>query len=360
MELDSVLPERAFWQNKNVFITGHTGFKGCWLSIWLDLLGANVTGFSLAPVTEPNMFDLTSIGSRVANVIGDVRDFDFLRSTLVKANPQIIFHLAAQPLVRESYSDPIGTYATNVLGTVHLFEAIRALPSVRAVVNVTSDKCYENNEWAWGYRENDPLGGYDPYSNSKACSELVSNAYRQSFFQESSIALATARAGNVIGGGDWTEGRLVPDMLRASGAKEPLVIRSPGAVRPWQHVLEPVAGYLLLAERLFNNGAAYGGPWNFGPTEDAVRTVAWIVEALSERLQQVVNWRAELSCGFHEAGILKLDSSKAKQHLGWKSRWPLTTSLDYIIDWHHAYLAGENMYQICKRHIFEYEANDRS
>jgi CDP-glucose 4,6-dehydratase len=355
MELDSLTPDRAFWQSKNVFITGHTGFKGCWLSIWLDLLGANVTGFSLSPVTDPNIFDLTSMSSRVVNVIGDIRDIDFLRSTVVKASPEIVFHLAAQPLVRESYSDPAGTYATNVLGTVHLFEAVRATPSVRAIVNVTSDKCYENNEWVWGYRESDPLGGYDPYSNSKACSELVSNAYRQSFFQTCSIALATARAGNVIGGGDWSNGRLVPDMLKASGTNEPLLIRSPHAVRPWQHVLEPLAGYLLLAERLFNNGLVHAGPWNFGPTEDGMKTVGWIVEELSHRLQRPVNWRAEPSSGFHEAGLLQLDSSKAKQNLGWKPRWSLTTALDYLIDWHHAYLADENMYEICKRHISEYQ-----
>ena len=255
----------GFWAGKRVFLTGHTGFKGSWLSLWLQTMGAKVTGFALAPPTSPSLFEAARVADGMTSIIGDIRDAAALKDALVAADSEIVLHMAAQPLVRASYDDPVGTYATNVMGTVHLLEAVRAAASVRACVVVTTDKCYENREWAWGYREDEPMGGFDPYSNSKGCSELVTSAYRRSFFQHSGIALGSARAGNVIGGGDWAADRLVPDILRAFEQNKPVVIRNPNATRPWQHVLEPLSGYLVLAERLYNDGQAFAEGWNFGP-----------------------------------------------------------------------------------------------
>jgi CDP-glucose 4,6-dehydratase len=277
--------DKQFWKNKRVFLTGHTGFKGSWLSIWLDSLGANVHGYSLKPPTDPSLFNLCSIDRFTNSTIGDIRNRDLLKATLQKAQPEIVFHLAAQPLVRESFKNPVETYETNVMGTVNLLDAVRACPSVKAVVIVTTDKCYENREWHWGYRENDPMGGYDPYSSSKGCAELVTAAYRQSFFNPKDfdnhhIAVASARAGNVIGGGDWALDRLVPDCLKAILDGRKIIVRNPHAIRPWQHVLEPLRGYLLLAQKLFENGPQFAEAWNFGPDDRDCRPVIDVVSKL--------------------------------------------------------------------------------
>ena len=274
-----------FWRGKRVFLTGHTGFKGSWLSIWLHSLGAEVTGYALEPPTDPSLFSLAGVDGLLTSIIADVRDLERLQAEMVHAAPEIVIHMAAQPLVRDSYKIPVETYATNVMGTVHLLEALRSCPALRAVVNVTTDKVYENREWLWGYREIEPMGGYDPYSNSKGCSELVTAAYRSSYFNpldysRHGVAVATARAGNVIGGGDWANDRLIPDVVRSILAGEPVQIRNPGAIRPWQHVLEPLSGYLTLAEHLFAGGARYAQGWNFGPAEEDARPVAWLVERL--------------------------------------------------------------------------------
>ena len=343
-----------FWRDRSVFVTGHTGFKGGWLSLTLADAGARVHGYSLEPPTEPSLFETARVADRLAShVTGDVRDERVLREAMQAARPEVVFHLAAQPLVRQSYRQPAETYAINVMGTVHLLEAVRATPEVAAVVNVTTDKCYENKEWAWGYRESEPLGGRDPYSNSKACSELVAAAYRDSFLASAGVRLATARAGNVIGGGDWAADRLVPDFFRAMQSGVPLAVRYPGAIRPWQHVLEPVGGYLLLAERLASLGAEYAQAWNFGPADDDARPVSWLLDRLAERAAAAQWSRAGGEHG-HEAGYLKLDSSKARQDLGWRPRWDLTAALDKTLEWHAAWLAGRDMQQVCLRQIHEH------
>lgn len=349
-----------FWRGKRVFVTGHTGFKGGWLALWLQQLGAEVTGYALAPKGEPNLFSLARVADGMNSLTGDIRDLPALQQAMLEARPEIVFHLAAQPLVLDSYADPVGTYSTNVMGSVHLLEAVRHTAGVRAVVNVTSDKCYENREWLWGYRENEAMGGYDPYSNSKGCAELVSSAYRNSFFNPDQyahhgVALASARAGNVIGGGDWAAGRLLPDILRALSAGESAVIRHPDAVRPWQHVLEPLAGYLALAQKLCELGPAYGEAWNFGPAEEDVKSVRWIVEQFTRLWGQGARYRLEAGDpGPHEARYLKLDSSKARAQLKWRPRWPLQTSLENIYAWQQAYLAGQDMRAITCRQIQAY------
>jgi CDP-glucose 4,6-dehydratase len=284
--MESMVMSDSFWTGKRVFLTGHTGFKGGWLGLWLQKRGAVVTGYSLDPTTTPSLYDLTATASSMRSVIADIRDLDRLRNAMLECAPDVVFHLAAQPLVRRSYGDPVETYSTNVMGTVHVLEAIRSCSSVRSAVVVTSDKCYENREWQWGYRENEPMGGYDPYSNSKGCAELVSASYRSSFFnqahhKEHGVALATARAGNVIGGGDWSGDRLVPDLLRAFGEGRTADIRNPHAVRPWQHVLEPLHGYMMLAEKLFVQGPAWAEAWNFGPNDSDARPVSWIADRLA-------------------------------------------------------------------------------
>ena len=323
---------RDFWRGKRVFVTGHTGFKGSWLATWLKRLGAHVTGYALAPDETPNLFETAAVAEGMDSHTGDVRDFESLRAALAGSEAEIVFHLAAQSLVRKSYESPVETYATNVMGTVHLLEAVRALKSVRAVVVVTSDKCYENREWSRPYREGDALGGRDPYSNSKACQELVAAAYRQSF---PGPAIATARAGNVIGGGDWARDRLVPDLLRAFAAGEPAVIRNPASIRPWQHVLEPLSGYLLLAEKLVA-GDGFAEAWNFGPHEDDVRPVRWIADALAARWSDGAQWQQDGSAHPHEATTLKLDSTRARTLLDWTPRLSLDESLDWIVEWHRA------------------------
>ncbi len=341
----------GFWQGKRVLLTGHTGFKGGWLSLWLQSMGADLCGLSLVPPTTPNLFSEARVGVGMKSLAGDIRDYETVRSAFAEFKPEIIIHMAAQPLVRQSYKDPVATYATNVMGTVHVLEAARQLGTVKVIVNVTTDKCYENKEWVWGYREDEPIGGYDPYSNSKACSELVSSAYRRSFFQESGIALATARAGNVIGGGDWAADRLVPDILRAFERHEPVVIRNPHATRPWQHVLEPLSGYLMLAQRLYIDGMSFAEGWNFGPSDLDVRPVQWIVEHMVSQWGEEAKWQMDGGQHPHEAHYLKLDISKARFKLGWAPRWTLEESLLNIIDWHKRWLNGENVSVICLEKI---------
>lgn len=348
------VPNPDFWAKRSVFLTGHTGFKGGWIAHWLTDMGAKVHGFSLAPPTSPNFFTETRLIERLASsTIGDIRDFERLSTVIVQAKPEIVIHMAAQSLVRESYKTPVETFASNVMGTVHLMEAARRLESVKVIVNITTDKCYENQEWLWAYRENDRLGGRDPYSASKACAEIATAAYQQSFLANAGIHVASARAGNVIGGGDWAEDRLIPDFLRALDAGVTLKIRSPDATRPWQHVLEPLSGYLMLAERLFADGGNYTEAWNFGPNEDDARPVSWIVENLCAMIPNA-KWQIEDGEKPHEAGMLKLDSAKAKANLGWAPRWGLQTALTKTMEWHQAWHSGEDMAQINSQQIKTY------
>lgn len=346
---------RAFWQGKRVLLTGHTGFKGSWLSLWLQGMGAQVRGLALPPPTVPALFEVARVAEGMDHQVADIRDFAVVQSLVREFEPEIVLHLAAQPLVRLSYQQPVETYATNVMGTVHLLEAARHVGSVKAIVNVTTDKCYENREWAWGYREDEPMGGHDPYSNSKGCVELVSSAYRSSFLNAAGIAMATARAGNVIGGGDWALDRLVPDILRALEQGEPVLIRNPHAIRPWQHVLEPLSGYLLLAERLYTHGQAEAEAWNFGPRDEDAKPVQWIVERLCQSWGQEARWTLQPGEHPHEASFLKLDISKVRQRLHWTPRWTLATALQRIIDWHRAWLSGQDMRDFCLQQIHQYQ-----
>ena len=352
--MESLDMKLAFWYDKRILLTGHTGFKGSWLSLWLQSMGAQVTGYALAPPTHPSMFEIAEVAQGMTSVIGDIRDLTKLQAVFAEHRPEIVIHMAAQPLVRYSYQNPVETYSTNVMGTVHLLEAVRNSPSVKAVVNITTDKCYENREWVWGYRENEPMGGFDPYSNSKGCSELVTSAYRRSFFQEKGIALASARAGNVIGGGDWAADRLIPDILRAFEQNQPVIIRNPHATRPWQHVLEPLSGYLTLAERLCTDGQAFAEGWNFGPHDDDASPVQWIVEHMVSSWSNGASWQLDGGAHPHEANYLKLDISKAKARLGWQPRWALSTALEKITAWHHAYLASTNMHEFTMQQIANY------
>ncbi len=346
----------SFWRGKRVFVTGHTGFKGGWLSLWLADIGAEVHGYSTEPPTEPNLFTVARIGRGLAShTIGDVRHAETLRAAMVAARPEIVFHLAAQPLVRHSYKEPVETYAVNVLGTVHLLEAVRASSSVRAIVNVTTDKCYENKEWHWGYRESEPMGGHDPYSSSKACAELVTAAYRASFLASAGVGVASARAGNVIGGGDWAVDRLLPDFFRAADTGDALSVRYPEATRPWQHVLEPVSGYLTLAEALFADPSGRAGAWNFGPTDDDARPVRWLLDRVTARLPGT-RWEAVSGQHPHEAGYLKLDSSKARNELGWRPAWSLDEALDMTTAWHQAWRGERDMGEVCLDQIRAHQA----
>jgi len=340
-----------FWRGKRILVTGHTGFKGSWLSLWLQSMGAEVHGLSLTPPTDPNLFTVAKVIDGMVSTIGDIRDYETVQNTMQSCRPEIIFHLAAQPLVRLSYNEPVATYATNVMGTVHVLEAARQVGTVRAIVNVTTDKCYENKEWLWGYREDEPMGGHDPYSNSKGCSELVTSAYRRSFFANSDIALGSARAGNVVGGGDWAVDRLVPDILRAFESQQKVMIRNPDSIRPWQHVLEPLSGYLKLGEMLYTQGQAWAEGWNFGPNDEDAQPVRWIVEKIAAAWGNGVDWQLDGKQHPHEAHYLKLDISKAKSRLSWKPRWNLAKSLDQIVRWHKAWLAGDNMKHICLQQI---------
>ncbi len=348
--------KREFWQGKRVFLTGHTGFKGGWLALWLADMGAEVHGYALAPPTVPNLFTAANVQSRLASsTIADVRNGAVLVQSMQEANPDIVLHLAAQPLVRYSYVDPVETYSVNVMGTVNLLEAVRQATSVKAVVNVTTDKCYENREWVWPYRENEAMGGFDPYSSSKACSELVTAAYSRSFLEPAGKYLATARAGNVIGGGDWAADRLIPDFLRSLDTDQVLTVRSPLAIRPWQHVLEPLSGYLTLAEKLYVEGQGFAEPWNFGPEEADARPVQWIVEYLCSQVPGAA-WRYNASPQPHEAKTLKLESSKAKAQLGWRPRWNLQIALSMTLAWHQAWKKASDMATISAQHIKEYES----
>ena len=345
----------AFWSGKRVFVTGHTGFKGSWLCLWLQSLGAEITGYALAPPTQPSLFEQARVNAGMRSILADIRDLPTLQQALQAARPEIVIHMAAQPLVRYSYRNPVETYVTNVMGTVHLLESVRNTPEVRAVVNITTDKCYENREWVWGYRENEALGGHDPYSSSKGCAELVTAAYRNSFFHTpGSAALATARAGNVIGGGDWADERLIPDILRAFERQQPVRIRNPHAIRPWQHVLEPLSGYLALAERLYEQGPTFAEAWNFGPSDDDAQPVQWLVEHMANHWGHGAHWLADSGAHPHEAHHLKLDIAKAKARLGWQPRWPLGVALQKTLEWHQAYLNASDMQQHSLQQIQDY------
>jgi CDP-glucose 4,6-dehydratase len=351
------------FKGKRILVTGHTGFKGSWLALWLSEIGAEVFGYALEPPTRPNHYDQCRLTGRLsATVCGDIRDLVAIQQVMRDWSPEIVFHLAAQSLVRRSYAAPIETFQTNVMGTVNLLEACRQASSVRVVINVTSDKCYENKEWFWGYRENDPVGGHDPYSSSKACSELATTAYRRSYFEPRGPAgvsrgLATVRAGNVIGGGDWAEDRLIPDCIRALNARTPVVLRNPRSIRPWQHVLEPLYGYLLLAARLHSAPAEFSGAWNFGPNDDSFITVTAMAE------QMIRQWgegeiASTASSALHESHVLRLDSSKAMNLLGWRPRWDVRTALSKTVEWHKCLLAGHDMFAVSRDQIAEYAAGE--
>ena len=354
------LVDSSFWNGKRVFLTGHTGFKGGWLTLWLSMMGAKVTGYALAPNTTLNFFEATKLEEDLEKShIADIRDLEKLQQAIFEAKPDVVIHMAAQPLVRYSYVNPVETYATNVMGTVHVLESIRSVPSVRAVVIVTTDKCYENQEWVWGYRENEPMGGYDPYSNSKGCAELVTSAYRQSFFPpelyaKHNVAIASARAGNVIGGGDWSEDRLIPDAIKAFEANQTLFIRNPLATRPWQHVLEPLSGYLVLAQALFQEGIKFNGAWNFGPRDEDARSVQEVISLLIDSWSGPAKWSQDASEQPHEASLLKLDCSKANQLLKWQPHWNLEQAIEKICEWQSAFGKQVNMKVLSQDQIKAY------
>jgi CDP-glucose 4,6-dehydratase len=345
--------DKDFWQGKRVFLTGHTGFKGSWLSLWLSLLGAQVKGYALTPPTTPSLFNEANIDSIIDSQIGDIRDQNTLHESMIVFNPDILIHMAAQPLVRYSYDAPIETYEVNVIGTAKVLEVARSCTSLKAIVNITTDKCYENDGRSKGYKEEDAMGGYDPYSSSKACAELVTSSYRRSFLQEQDIGLASVRAGNVIGGGDWADDRLIPDILKSFERSEPVVIRNPKATRPWQHVLEPLSGYLILAQRLYDNQEKYAEGWNFGPHNNDAKSVDWILDKMISKWTNA-SWVLDKNSNPHEADFLKLDISKAESKLGWKPVWELNHALEKIIDWHQAWLNKEDIQAICLSEIKEY------
>lgn len=344
-----------------MFVTGHTGFKGAWLSLWLHSLGAKVTGYALAPPTVPNMYEICQMDQLLSSTIADIRDSERLTQALAAAEAEIVFHLAAQPLVSVAYKEPKETLETNILGTIHVLEAIRTSKQVKVLINVTSDKCYKDQKWLWGYRENDALGGYDPYSASKACAELITAAYRDSFFHPEvndshRVGIASARAGNVIGGGDWAGDRLIPDCFRAVEQKNQILLRHPQATRPWQHVLDPLSGYLLLAEKLWENGAQYSGAWNFGPDVREAKSVEWLVKRLYQRLRIQQTPVIQQDGGFHETTWLQLDCSRAKQKLGWFPRWDVEKAVDKTVEWMQAYYGRQSMRAVCLQQIEDYLA----
>jgi CDP-glucose 4,6-dehydratase len=347
----------AFWKGKKVLLTGHTGFKGSWLSLWLQKAGAQLVGYALPPPTIPSLFEVGRIADGMCSIQGDIRDLPHLTDAFQQHEPEIVIHMAAQSLVRYSYDHPVETYMTNVIGTVNVFEAVRVTPSVRAVLNVTSDKCYENREWPWGYRENEPMGGFDPYSSSKGCAELVTSAYRNSYFsgKDCKVFLASARAGNVIGGGDWARDRLIPDIMQAFLKGDAVVIRNPAAIRPWQHVLEPLAGYLTLVEMLCERGREFAAGWNFGPENNDARPVSWIVEILAGMWGRDTTWKVDPAEQPHEAQYLKLDCSKARSRLGWQPKLPLREGLEHVVAWYRAYQDGQDMREYTLSEIEAYE-----
>lgn len=356
--LEGVEVTPGFWKGKRVLLTGHTGFKGSWLSLWLQKLDAEVAGYSLAPPSQPSLFEIAQVGRGMRSETGDVRDLAGIKRAVGEHGAEVVVHMAAQSLVRPSYADPVETYSTNVMGTVNVLEAVRHNPSVRVVVVVTSDKCYENREWLWGYRENEPMGGHDPYSNSKGCAELVTAAFRSSYFSGEGrhVAVASARAGNVIGGGDWATDRLIPDIVRSLAAGQPAEIRRPASIRPWQHVLEPLAGYLTLAEALWGDRDRFAGGWNFGPGDSGAKPVAWIAERLCGVWAKGATWRNLSTDDVHEAGLLKLDSSKARALLRWEPRLDLGQAIDWIVEWYKAHEAGAGMRDLSLRQIERYQA----
>lgn len=348
----------AFWQGKKVFLTGHTGFKGSWLSLWLQSMGADVKGFALEPPTSPSLFERADVAKSMISEIGDIRDLAAITVSMKEFNPDILIHMAAQALVRFSYHDPVETYSTNVMGTVHVLEAARQCERLNAIVNVTTDKCYENREWVWGYRENEPMGGHDPYSNSKGCSELITAAYRKSFFStQGAPALASARAGNVIGGGDWADDRLIPDVLRAFERSVPAIIRNPKATRPWQYVLEPLRGYLVLAEKLYAEGGTYAESWNFGPCDEDVQSVEWILDRMVAQWGAGASWKLDTNPQPHEAQLLKLDTSKAASVLKWRPSWSLEQALDSVIQWHKCWLTQRDIRETTLNQISLYQTD---
>lgn len=351
---------RSFWNGRSVFLTGHTGFKGSWLSLWLEALKAKVTGYALDPPTHPSLFELARVAPALHSIRGDIRDFPGLKAALADARPQVVIHMAAQSVVRRGYENPIETYSSNVMGTVNLLEAVRQLKHPCVVVNVTSDKCYLNREWVWGYRENESLGGRDPYSNSKGCAELVTTAFQESFFPGSSfeqhgVGLASARAGNAIGGGDWTCYQLIPDIMRAFLAGKPCLIRSPSAIRPWQFVLEPLRGYLMLAERLVEAPARFASAWNFGPVDADVKPVSWIADRLTRSWGNRASWVYDSVVQPNEAHFLKLDASKSKADLEWRPILPLEQALDWIVEWYRAFQQGQDLRVLTLAQIERYE-----
>lgn len=348
----------AFWSGRRVFLTGHTGFKGGWLALWLQEMGAELYGYALPPQTDPSLWQAARLRERIPGEFADIRDSRYLAETIRRFQPEIVLHLAAQPLVRESYRTPTDTYAVNVMGTVNLLEAVRQCESVRSLLVVTSDKCYENREWVWPYREQDTLGGLDPYSSSKACVELLCASWRASFMHERGVALATARAGNVIGGGDWSPERLVPDVLRCWQQGESVTLRYPHATRPWQHVLEPLHGYLTLAEALMERDGATDSAWNFGPDTEGIASVAEVVERLAKLYPGKAAWETSDQIQPHEAGLLALDSSKARRLLDWQPRWPLAQALERTIAWHQAWRAGEDMQTFTRAQIAAFQSGN--
>ena len=355
MEVSKGKVDPSFWKGKKVYLTGHTGFKGSWLSLWLQNMGAIVKGYSLDVNTEPALFIEANVAAGMESEIGDIRDHEQITKSMVSFNPDILIHMAAQPLVRLSYKEPIDTYTTNVIGTVNVLEAARKCINLKAIVAVTTDKCYENKEREQGYKENEPMGGHDPYSSSKGCAELVTSAYRRSFFNtENSASLASARAGNVIGGGDWAEDRLIPDILRAFEKSEPVVIRNPLSTRPWQHVLEPLSGYLILAQELFLNGDNFAGGWNFGPKDEDCKPVSWILDQMVSNWGNNASWILDKKNNPHEAVFLKLDCSKAANRLKWNPKWNLQLTLKSIVDWNQLYRNGGDMKKQCIKEINTY------
>ena len=350
---------REFWANRRVLVTGHTGFKGSWLSLWLQNMGAQVIGYSLPPPTKPSLFEVAYVAEGMTSISGDVRDFEKLSAVISEYKPEIVIHMAAQALVRYSYKNPLETYTTNVIGTANILESVRVARCVKAAIIVTSDKCYENKEWLWGYRESDRIGGHDPYSSSKGCAELVTAAYRNSFFPVNQydahgIAVASVRAGNVIGGGDWAEDRLIPDIMRAFMEGRPAHIRNPNAIRPWQHVLEPLSGYLLLAEKLYSNGKEFSQPWNFGPDNDDAIQVSKVVESLVTLWGDAV-WELDAAPKPHEANYLRLDSSKSRNILGWSPKLHIRKALELTVKWYKGFMKGADISQLTANQIADYE-----
>jgi len=349
-----------FWQNKQILITGHTGFKGSWLSLWLQSLGANVIGYALNPPTQPSLFAIADVAQGMISITGDIRNLEKLQGIMAQYQPQIVIHMAAQPIVRYSYEHPLETYTTNIIGTANLLEAVRHTESVKVVVSITSDKCYENKESVWGYRENETMGGKDPYSSSKGCAELIISAYRHSYFtpqndESHGIALASVRAGNVIGGGDWAKDRLIPDIIRAIQAQKPVLIRNPQSTRPWQHVLEPLNGYLTVAEHLWEEGVKYAEAWNFGPNDDDAKPVSWIVQRLTHLWGDGASWHLDQKEHPHEDHYLKLDCSKAKARLGWKPKLSLAVALEWIVEFYQGYFQQQDMRQLTQAQILRFQ-----